>query len=93
MPNGVPIGQSFAGVGVERTPAIGSRLTGESYDVPRAGFIGIGNSLLESISEPSIAQKAILPEVSLTKKRSKGEPAVSQLDSYFACLAVESEEW
>ncbi len=89
MPSVVPSSQSFAGGAVNLIPAIGSRLTGESYDVPRAGLVG--NVLPEATSEPSIVENAILPEVTLKKKRSETETAVSQLDNFFACLAVELE--
>jgi trimeric autotransporter adhesin len=93
MPSSIPDSQSFAAGSAKLIPAIGSRLTSENYDVPRSDLVSVGNASTEAISDPSIAEKAILPEVSINtkKKRSEGETAVSQLDTYFACLALELE--
>ncbi len=95
MPSGVPNSQSVANGAVQLIPvipAIGLRLTGESYDVPRAALFSIDSALPLAISQESGSENAILPEeVSLKKRLPELQPSTSQLDTLFACLAVEFE--
>ncbi len=92
MPSDVPNSQSVANGAAQLTPAIGSRLTGESYDVPRAVLFSVDSALPEAVSQASSAEIAFLLEVSPKKNRSAVVPAVRQLDTFFACLASEFED-
>ena len=91
MPTTVPYNPSFAGGAVQLSPAIGSRLTDESYDVPLAGILGIDKAPRLASTESSVVEKVVLPEVCM-KKRSEEETVVSQVDSYFASLGFGLDE-